>query len=282
LHQALEVGHRRIRTEAAAALARFQDQRGFQALVELSADPATRTRALAYLEELGAIEQVPPANRSPKARAAGELADWISEPAQLGAPPHAVEWIDTCRQYWPGYTDPVDCRLFVYTYHLRDGELSGVGIVGPVTYALSADLEDLPPDDIYAAFAGWQAEHEELQEIAADDLPEWKRKAFQSRLEQLAAAAYRDVRLVKVGHFFGDEILVATAQREGHAGTLVVDGDQLEWYPAGATRRPIGPTEAYYIHKGRKLLSTFNPDGVEHIDESAPPAEEAPDRPQPR
>lgn len=270
LHQALQLGHRRIRTEAAVALARLGDQQGLDVLVELAADPATRTRALAYLEELDALERAKPEDRTPVARAAAELSDWLAEPGQFGAAPHSVEWIDTCRQYWPGYSHPLECRLFVYTYHLRDGDFSGVGIVGPVTYSLAADLEDLSPDDIYACFAGWQAEHEEVQEIAAEDLPEWKRKAHQARMEQLTRDQYANVRLCNVGHFFGDEILIATADREGCSGTIVLEGDQLEWYPAGATRRPIGPTEAYYIFKGRKLLRAFNPEEVEHLDESSP------------
>jgi hypothetical protein len=267
LNQALTIGHRRVQTEAAAALARLGQQSGLDHLVRLAGDPASRTRALAYLDELGALERARPEDRTAAARAAAQLADWLGEPAQFGAPPHRVELIDTRRLYWPGYDEPVDCRLFAYEYRLRDGTLGGVGIVGPVTYSLAADLEDLPPDDIYAAFAGWQAEHEELQETPAADLPDWKRKNLMLRLAPLEAEGYHDLKLLQVGHFFGEEILIASARRGDALGTVVLDADQVSWYPAGATRRPIGPTEAYYIHKGRKLLKAFNPEGGEIVDE---------------
>lgn len=264
LHQALAIGHRRLRTEAAAALARLAEERGFEALVELAADPAARTRVLAYLTELGELDRVPAALRSPAARGAAALADWLGHAAQFGAPPHEVELIDHCRQHWPGFSEPVDCWLFLYTYHFSQGEFSGVGIVGPVTYSFQADLEDLPPSDIYAAYAGWQAEHEDLRETPAADLPMHER---QRALAQLHAAIdddspYASIELDKVGQFFQERIVVVRARRGGQPGTLIVDDDgTVAWYTAGSASRPIGPDVAYWIHTGRKLLATFNPDG---------------------
>ncbi|MBX9787964.1 MAG: HEAT repeat domain-containing protein [Pirellulales bacterium] len=269
LHQALGIGHRRLRTEAAAALARLEEERGFETLVELAADPASRTRALAYLTELGQLERVAEALRSPEARAAAALADWLGHAAQFGAPPHEVELVDQCRQYWPGYNEPVDCWLFLYTYHFAQGEFSGVGIVGPVTYALQSDLEDLPPSDIYAAYAGWHAEHDDLRETSAADLPPHERSRA---IAQIRAAIgddspYEAIELDKVGQFFNERILVAQARRGGQRGTLVIDDDgAVSWYPAGSVSRPIGPDVAYWIHTGRKLLATFNAAGRDDAD----------------
>ncbi|MCU0715762.1 MAG: HEAT repeat domain-containing protein, partial [Pirellula sp.] len=53
LNQALDLKHRRIRTEAAFALGRLGEQHGIDALVEMAIDPAVRTRVIAYAEELG-------------------------------------------------------------------------------------------------------------------------------------------------------------------------------------------------------------------------------------
>lgn len=269
LHQALSIGHRRLRTEAGAALARLEEDRGFEALVELAADPAARTRVLAYLTELGELDRVPAALRSDEARGAAALADWLGHAAQFGAPPHEVELIDHCRQYWPGFSEPIDCWLFLYTYHFSQGEYSGVGIVGPLTYAFQADLEDLPPSDIYAAYAGWQAEHDDLRETPAADLPAHER---QRALAQLHAAIgddspYDAIELDKLGQFFEERIVVARARRGGQPGTLIVDADgTVAWYTAGSASRPIGPDVAYWIHTGRKLLATFNPDGPQSAD----------------
>jgi len=131
--------------------------------------------------------------------------------------------------------------------------------VGPVTHAITTDLEDLVPADIYAVFAGWQAEHEEIQEQDASSLTDSARDAADQRLRDLAGHDFAQIELVKVGTFFGEVLLVATAVRHGVPGTVIVDGPKVEWYPRGSGRRSVGPLEAYWMHKGRKLLAAFNP-----------------------
>lgn len=259
LEQALGVGHRRLRVEAAAALARLGAKRGLEVLVESAAEPATRTRALTCLEELGEAESVPADHRTPMARAAGELAEWLARPAHFGLPPISVEVVDHCRQFWPGSSEAVDCYLVSFEYCFPQGEYSNVGIVGPVTNALTADLEELVPSDVYAVFAGWQAEHPEIQEQDAASLSDAARQAAGERLQVLAEQGFARLELVKAGVFFGEPLLVATAQRQGVPGTVIVDGPKVEWYPGSSSRRSIGPQEAYWMHKGRKLLAAFNP-----------------------
>ena len=259
LEQTLGVRHRRLRTEAAAALAQLGEKRGFETLVEAATEPATRVRALATLEELGELQRVAEEHRTPTAKATAEMAEWLARPTQFGVPPLTVDVIDQCRQYWPGFNDPVDCYLVSFEYHFPQGEYSNVGIVGPVTHAITTDLEDLVPSDIYAVFAGWQAEHEEIQEQDASSLTESARHAANTRLQELAGQDFAQIELVKVGTFFGEVLLVATAVRHGVDGTVIVDGAKVEWYPRGSGRRSIGPLEAYWMHKGRKLLAAFNP-----------------------
>lgn len=58
LHQALELEHRRIRIEAAWALAKLGDEAGVQVLVQMAADPVVRPRAIAALEELGQLDKL--------------------------------------------------------------------------------------------------------------------------------------------------------------------------------------------------------------------------------
>ena len=222
-------------------------------------------RALACLEELGQIDRVAEEHRTPTAQAAAEMAEWLARPTQFGVPPLTVDVVDHCRQYWPGFSDPVDCYLVSFEYHFPQGEYSNVGIVGPVTHAITTDLEELVPADVYAVFAGWQAEHEEIQEQDASSLTESARQTATERLQQLAGQDFAQIELVKVGTFFGELLLVATAVRHGVTGTVIVDGPKVEWYPRGSARRSVGPLEAYWMHKGRKLLAAFNP--------SATPAE---------
>lgn len=258
LYQVLELAHRRVRTEAAAALARLGDETGTSTLAQLAADPATRLRALAYLEELGLQDRASEEDRAPEARAAGELAAWLAEPGQFGVPPQSIELVDACHQYWPGYDEPVDCWLLRFEYHLGGRSWSGIGIAGPVVHAMAVELADLPPADIYAMYAGWSAEHAEIGEMAASELTAAHLAAWQRARAEVARQGFERLELVKSGWFFGEEHWVATARHSGRPGVVVFDGSRVEWFAQGTGRRPPGPTEVYYLYKGRKLLRVFN------------------------
>jgi hypothetical protein len=256
LHQALSLSHRRVRTEAAAALARLGDPAGGRALAALAAEPAVRTRALAYLEELAIVDRVPEEHRSPQARAAGDLAALLSEPGFFGLAPTSIELYDERRQPWPGYDQPVDCYLFRYEYRLAGGSFWGIGIAGPMVHALHVDLADLPPSDIYAVYAGWFAEHSEIGESAPSALSA-EEEAWWEKLRAELDEQFEAIELIKLGRFFGELHAVASARRGGHAGVLIHDGRQIDWHPAGRGSRPLTATELYQMHKGRKLLRAF-------------------------
>ncbi|MFO0896561.1 MAG: hypothetical protein U0836_03930 [Pirellulales bacterium] len=262
LFQAIELPHRRLRVEAAAALAALGEKAGFEALLALTAEPVARGAALTYLEQLGRLEQAPAEFESPVARAEGRLAVWLAEPSQIGMPPTELELLDERRQPWPGFEQPVECFLFRYTYHLPTGERSGVGLVGPITWAFAVDPTELPVADVYALFAGWQAEHEEIAESPFD---EQAQAAWQTLRPLLEQQGYSEVRPEKLGAFFGERHLVTAAVRNGERGTAVVDLAELgrdpkraiAWYPRAAAGGALGPTEAYWLHKGRLLLAAF-------------------------
>lgn len=260
LRQALELSHRRLRTEAAFSLAQLGDDEGLKTLAEMAAEPVVRPRALAYLEELGQLSRAREADRSPTARAEGELAAWLSQPTQFGMPPHRLDLFDSQRQFWPGFTEPVDCYLFRYEYRIADRVLSGVAIAGPLTHALRADLADLPPAEIYAAYAGWHAEHEAIQERTPEQLSNEQRQRWEQRSQELAERGFQDIELVQLGSFFDEEAYVASASKAGQSGVVILAGRQLEWHLPGPGSRSLGPHELYLIHKGRKLLRAFNPD----------------------
>jgi len=262
LYQALEVRHRRLRTEAAAALARLGDQRGRDALVELAAEPVARLRVLAYAEELGIKDRIDPQHMTPVARAEAELCVWLAEPTQYGLPPVTCELFDQRRQLWPGYDAPVECFLFRFQYvvTLEDGRersFSNIGIAGPVTHAFVADLGDLPAGDIYAAFAGWQAEHEQIRELDVERLSKSEQLEVERLKRRLIDAGFAEIEPRRVGYFFGDKALVALARRDGAPGVAVADFQEISFFPRRANR-PLGPEEVYCIYKGRKLLAAFN------------------------
>ena len=259
LRQTLELSHRRLRTEAAFALACLEDERGAEVLTQMAAEPIARARALAYLEELGMISRASEADRSPVARAEGDLAAWLASPIGFGLPPQSLELFDACRQFWPGYADEVDCYLFRYEYRMGDKKLSGVAMAGPITHAMRADLEDLPPADIYAIFAGWCAEHESIGQLAPEQLSPEQHAEWRRLQDELLEQGCQEVRLAKLGRFFGEEHFVATAHRGDQAGVLIADQGHIDWHPLGCGSRPLGPDEFYFLHLGRKLLRAFNP-----------------------
>jgi hypothetical protein len=260
LYQALELRHRRLRVEAAAALARLGEASGADALVALAAEAVVRLRVLAYAEELGLLDRVDEAYRTELACQEAELVLWLAQPSQAGFPPSRCEWIESRELYWPGYDEPRTCSLFRFTYRRGDQEFSNVGIVGPLVHAFGADLLDLPPDDIFAAFAGWQAEHEEIYELDVAQLDELQRLDVYRLERRLRDDGCDAVQPLRLAFFFGEKALLARATRRGQPGVAVADAHKICWWPHAATRRPLGPDEAWCIYKGRHLLRTFNPE----------------------
>ena len=258
LYQALELSHRRLRAEAAAALAKLGEKAGRQTLVQLAAEPVVRLRVLAYAEELGILDQIEDQFKTEQAKAEADLALWLAQPAQMGMPPSRCELVDTRQQSWPGYDDPVDCFLFRFVYEFGGASFSNIGIAGPVTHAFAADLADLPPDDIYAAFAGWQAEHEDVYQLPVEGLSDQQRVEVLRLERRLRDAGYDAIQPHTLGFFLGDKALVATATYQGLLGVAVADHLHCAWWPRRGSPRPIDPDVAYCIYKGRKLLRAFN------------------------
>lgn len=258
LNRVMDLAHRRLRTEAAAALARLGEQDGEKALVALAAEPVARLRVLAYAEELGLLDRVEPQFTSPVARAEAELVVWLAEPTQFGFPPQECELVDSRTQYWPGFDEPVECFLFRFVYELGETRFSNVGIAGPLSHAFLADLADLSPDDIYAAFAGWQAEHDEIRETEVELLSAAQQPDVARLERRLRDTGYSAIVPRTLGSFFGERVLVAEARWEGAEGIAVADSTETMWRPRSPSRRPLGTNEVYCIYKGRRLLRTFN------------------------
>jgi len=262
LYQVLDLGHRRLRTEAAAALAKLGEQPAVTALVQLAAEPVARLRAIAYAAELGVTDKIDAQYRTPQARAEAELTVWLAEPTQFGVPPTQCELFDQRRQFWPGFSELVDCFLlrFSYTITVEGGErtYSNIGIAGPLVHAFTADLADLSPDDIYAAYAGWQASHEDIFEHDVSRLSRTEKLEVVRLERRLHDAGYANIRPQQMGYFFGERALTALADHATLAGVAVVDFQDIVFLPQRNSRRPLGVREVYSIYKGRKLLRTFN------------------------
>ena len=259
LYQVLELGHRRLQVEAAAALARLGEEAGSEALVKLASEPVARLRVLSYAEELGCLDAIDQQYRSTVSRAEAELICYLAENTRMGMAPTACELFDRRSLFWPGYDDAIECFLFRYTYQLSQGTYSNIGIAGPLVHCFWSDVGDLAPDDIYAAYAGWQAEHEDIYQVDVDALTERHRDEASRLANRLFTDGYEHVEPLSLGFFFGDRVLIASCACDGVEGTAVVDSADIYWHPSGTKNRPLRPDEAYAIYKGRNLMRTFNP-----------------------
>ena len=261
LQDALHLRHRRIRVEAAAALARLGDDDAVVVLGQLAEYPSARLRAVAFAEELGLEDHIDDKWRTPIANAEAELACYLAEPQQLGAPPSEMELIEQRNLAWPSYDDRQECYLFRYSYRLGDAGYTNIGIAGPLVHAFHVDLTQLAIDDIFAIYAGWQAEHPEIREVPADQLNEAHQVIANNIVERIASEGVQVEKLVALGLFLGDPAVIATAKRGETQGAIVAGKTDAAWFPHdGTSERPIGPEEAWSIWKGRQLLSAFNED----------------------
>ena len=256
LYQAMELRHRRLRLESAAALYRLGEQQAKQTLIELAAEPIVRLRALAYADELGIGDQIDGVFKTPAAEAEAEVVWWLAQPTQMGIPPTVCDLVDSRTQFWPGYESPVHCFLFRFTYQLGNSRYSNIAIAGPLTHAFAANLCGLPVEDVYAGFAGWDVDHEEIFEVEIDaEAPTGRVSEY---LTQIQREGYETLVPSLLGFFLGDQILVAQATRDGEPGYVLLDNDHVYWRPQGDANLRLPAVDVYGIHKGHKVLRAFN------------------------
>lgn len=258
LHQALGLRHRRVQTEAAAALARMSDDLGKKTLIELANQPVARLRVLAYAEELGFKNEISLELQGEIAMAESHLAIWLSEPAQMGLAPSNLEFLQSREMYWPSYEHPVQCYLFTYSYGSGEQSHSNIGICGPLTHAFAADIRHLSHDDVYAAFAGWQTIHNEIYQVSLNRAQQTFPNDWRRLIGNLEAEGFDETDLRTAASFFGELLLIADATKDGQTGTAIVDGQKTSWFSHGNENAPIDWQMAYAIWRGQQLLANFN------------------------
>lgn len=260
IHQAITLKHRRVQAEAAAALVRLGDDSGKEALVKLADEPIVRLRVLSYAEELGLLDEISLEQRGEIAQAESHLAIWLSEPMQMGVAPTKMTLRDNREMYWPSFEHPLQCYLFEFEYGSGENSYSNLAICGPMVHAFTADLKVLELDDAFALFAGWQTVHDEIFHMA----PERGEQAFANEWRKLndrlsESEEFKAAQVKMLGNFFGKIALVASCQKRGVAGTVIVAEDSSSFIPEGTPTAPITTELAWAMWCGRQLLATFNP-----------------------
>lgn len=259
LNQAIELRHRRVQCEAAGALAKLGDELGKKRLVDLAADPAARLRAIHYADELGFGDLIEGQYRTDEATAEADMALWLSQPQQMGVPPTHVEVIDSRHVLWPSFHDPIDVYLVRFEYNFGDRTYSNVGITGPAVFAMSADVADLPIDDIYAIYAGWHAEHEDIFTVAVEQFNDAQTRSMIPFGQHLERLGYESLQPAMLGFFLDEHAGIFQGVRENTQCLVVTDGAETIEQPIAGRLRPLGPGDLFNLYKGRKMLRTFNP-----------------------
>lgn len=257
LFEASQLKHRQIQTEAAAALARLHSPAGAAQLISLAAEPVARLRVLTYAEELGLTSEIPEDYRTDLALAEGKLALWLADPQRVGVAPGQIELVEARELYWPSYEHPVLCYLFRFRYSGPESAYENFGLVGPLVHVFAEDLHWLELDDLFAAFAGWQAEHPEIYELAGPAAEQAHPELVQRTLKLLRERNFHELNLELVGHFFGEWIAVVAAQTDNSSGFALVNNSTIHWF-GNHEEQPVSASFAYMIYRGRRMLQAFN------------------------
>lgn len=258
LYQAMELRHRRVQCEAAGALARLGIEEGRKRLIELAAEPSARLRVIAYAEELGFDAEIDDAHKTNEAKAEADLALWLSQPANMGVPPTHIEVIDQRQLYWPSFDQPVDCYLVRFEYQFGDRVYSNIGIAGPTVFTVGTDLADLPHDDIYAVYAGWQAEHDEIFTIAASNWNSAQKRLSAPLIDTLDRQGFESIQPRMLCFFLDEHAMVAEATRHDTQCIVITDGLETIDFSTQGRLRPMTADDLWYLFLGRRMLRTFN------------------------
>ncbi len=263
LRRASQLKHRQIRTESLSALCRLSQSDAQQPLIDMAAEPVVRLRALTYAEELNLLPRVPECHQSDEARAEGRLAMWLAHPTNMGLAPNSLQLVARKTLYWPSFDEPQDCFLFRYQYEFSHDSIENLGIVGPLTHAFASSLLHLELADVFACFAGWHCEHEEIKEYTLQQARTLQPGVVERLMSRLASWTTDDQTVLDaqprfLGIFMGIPVLVASGRHRDRIGTYVVDEDQVSWFPAEVQELAAHDELAYCIYKGHKLLGAFN------------------------
>jgi hypothetical protein len=159
--------------------------------------------------------------------------------------------------YWPSYEHPVLCYLLKFKYGLGSQAYENIGIVGPTVFAFREDLRWLELEDVYAAFAGWQAEHPELYELPPEAALQSHQPLVQRALQLLEEHDFSEPEVELLGHFFGEWLLVLSARSPHGDGYAITDGKVVNWF-GNHDDHPVSAQFAYLVYRGRRLLRAFN------------------------
>jgi hypothetical protein len=224
LTQALDLRHRRIKAEAAFALAKLGEERAKELLVEMVSDDACRLRVLAYATELGIEEKIDTEWTNSLSTARADLALWLSQPEQFSIPPHDMTLIEQRTLPWPGFEGPQECFLLRFQYRLGEEKHENIAFSGPFPAAVAFDLTGLSNDQCYELFLANDVEDASERRMAWSQLTSREQSRADEAIEGLRERGYHDVTPKGVFEFLGRRSVFCEAlNRSNHPTHILAD-----------------------------------------------------------
>jgi hypothetical protein len=228
LNQAIELKHRRIKLEAAYALAKLGELRAVDLIVELLQDDSSRARAVAYLHELSADDRIGPEWTTSLAKAKSDLALWLSQPEQFAIPPSRIELVEQRTMLWPGFEGPQECFLLQFDYGTGEGTYSNVGFSGPFASAMSLDMKSFSNDAAFAMYLASDVEDPSESRVAWESLPESQKNSYADWLGDLESKGFDEIKpLARLRCLGAEALLCQGTSDEGNAWGILTDGGSV-------------------------------------------------------
>jgi len=265
---ALAHGDPKIQLEAARIAASLGQADGLRLLARFATDLTHADLARDYLSRLEREDLIPQDVADPAFERKALLAQLLSQPDQLGAPPDEMEVIDQRELAWPPFENPVNACLIRYRLYDRTGleaDQVGCGCVAGHTNAYhDYRIHERPPEDAYAIYCAGGLQIygliEESDDIEDEEqylglLRHWQGPALEypviTHVAELSGELSLGTRLV----------VLASGSIAGEDGWLVLDGKHTAWYPQAEQPRDTPPEAILRLHIGRRLLGfTEQPD----------------------
>jgi len=234
LNQAIELKHRRIKLEAAFALAKLGETRAIDLIVELLQDDSSRGRALAYLQELSAEDRIGAEWTTSLAKAKSDLAIWLSQPEQFAIPPSKIELVEQRTMQWPGFEAPQECFLLQFDYGTGEGTYSNIGFSGPFATAMSLDMRSFSNDAAFAMYLANDVEDPTESKLAWESLSGPQRDSYGEWISGLETKGFQRVEpLARLSSLGAEALLCQGTSDEGNAWGIITDGESVIRCPAG-------------------------------------------------
>jgi hypothetical protein len=235
LNQAIELKHRRIKLEAAYALVKLGETRALDLIVELLRDDSSRSRAVAYLQELSAEDRIGAEWLTSLSKAKSDLAIWLSQPEQFAIPPSRIELVEQRTMQWPGFEGPQECFLLQFDYGVGEGTYSNIGFSGPFALAMSLDMKSFSNDAVFAMYLANDVEDPSESKVAWESLSESQKDDYLDWLEELQTKGFDQVTPLARVRSLGSEALVCQGMtHESSAWGILTDGSSVIRCPVGS------------------------------------------------